>query len=119
MWDALRRALFTIKAWPYRWAGAVAVGAALVGVCLHLLFGLPTTVSVIISAVLGLLVLAATVLTVVMGLALVRFLTRLPEAPGSAPPGYVTPGNLPSAPDDSDSPDVQSSSSGEAEVVWE
>jgi hypothetical protein len=122
MWDALRLALSTIKDWPYRWAGVVAVsavGAALAGMSLHLLFGLTTITSVVISAVLGLLVLAAALLMVAMGLALARFVRSQVGVVPDSTPGYVMPGNLPSALGISDSPDAQSSGSGEGQEVWE
>jgi hypothetical protein len=84
-----------------------------------LLFGLTTITSAIISAVLGLLVLAAAVLMVAMGLALVRVVRSHIRVVPDSTRGYVMPGNLPSALEISDSPDLQSSGSGEAPGMWE
>jgi hypothetical protein len=120
-WAALCLAPLTIKVWPYRWAGAVAAsgaGAALVAICLHLLFGLADTTSIIIATVLGLLALAVAVLAM-SAVAMLRLAQAVRQAPPSAPPGYVTPGNLPSAPVPSDIPGVQPDGSAEAPEVWE
>ena len=122
-WAVLRLVPFTIRGWPRRWAGAVAAcvaGAALVAICLHFLFGLADTTSIIIATVLGLLVLVVAVLVVSAVIQLASILSQaVREAPDSVPTGDVTPGNLPSAPVASDIAGVQPDESAKAPEVWE